>query len=71
MPQIKGDGNHWFGIHQWQRLNKAGPLMTPAHIAIEPTNACNTKCPVCETGKDESVKNKGLVRQKKIRVTYR
>ncbi len=48
------------------RLNKAGPLMTPAHIAIEPTNACNAKCPVCETGKDEMLRTKGLLDRKKF-----
>jgi radical SAM protein with 4Fe4S-binding SPASM domain len=39
----------------------AGPLMPPVHIAIEPTNGCNAKCPVCETGKNEMVRRKGML----------
>jgi radical SAM protein with 4Fe4S-binding SPASM domain len=38
-----------------------GPLMPPVHVAIEPTNACNAKCPVCETGKNEMLRRKGML----------
>ena len=40
---------------------QVGPLMPPVHIAIEPTNACNAKCPVCETGKNEMYRTKGML----------
>lgn len=40
---------------------RVGPLMPPVHIAIEPTNACNAKCPVCETGKNEMDRRKGML----------
>lgn len=32
------------------QMRRPGPLMSPVHISIEPTNACNARCPVCETG---------------------
>ena len=32
------------------KARRTGPLMLPVHISIEPTNACNMRCPVCETG---------------------
>lgn len=32
------------------RLGVPAPLLMPAHISIEPTNACNARCPICETG---------------------
>jgi len=35
------------------QLRRSGPLMPPVHISIEPTNACNARCPVCETGKGD------------------
>jgi MoaA/NifB/PqqE/SkfB family radical SAM enzyme len=38
-----------------------GPLLPPVHIAIEPTNGCNAKCPVCETGKNEMLRRKGML----------
>jgi MoaA/NifB/PqqE/SkfB family radical SAM enzyme len=38
-----------------------GPLLPPAHLAIEPTNGCNAKCPVCETGKNEMLRRKGML----------
>ena len=38
-----------------------GPLMMPSHITIEPTNACNLQCPVCETGNGQMNRKKGLV----------
>src|ERR1700750_1636110 len=40
-----------------------GPLLPPVHIAIEPTNGCNAKCPVCETGKNEMLRTKGMLDQ--------
>jgi MoaA/NifB/PqqE/SkfB family radical SAM enzyme len=43
---------------------RVGPLMPPVHIAIEPTNACNAKCPVCETGKNEMLRRKGMLDRK-------
>jgi radical SAM protein with 4Fe4S-binding SPASM domain len=43
------------------RLGQIGPLMAPVHVAIEPTNACNAECPVCETGKDEMPRRKGML----------
>lgn len=41
------------------RLRKAGPLMMPVHVSIEPANTCNAACPVCETGKQEMNRAKG------------
>lgn len=32
------------------KIRLTGPLMMPVHISIEPTNLCNARCPVCETG---------------------
>lgn len=40
---------------------RVGPLLPPVHVAIEPTNACNAKCPVCETGKNEMLRRKGML----------
>ena len=42
-------------------MKKAGPLMAPVHISIEPTNACNARCPVCETGKGDMQRAKGFL----------
>ena len=28
------------------KAKRTGPLLPPVHVAIEPTNACNAKCPV-------------------------
>ncbi len=38
-----------------------GPLMMPAHISIEPTNVCNAKCPVCETGNGSMARKRGML----------
>lgn len=38
-----------------------GPLMMPVHITIEPTNACNARCPVCETGNGSMARLRGLL----------
>lgn len=43
------------------QMGKTWPLLPPVHIAIEPTNACNAKCPVCETGKNEMLRRKGML----------
>ncbi len=43
------------------RMHRVGPLLPPVHIAIEPTNACNARCPVCETGKGEMTRRKGML----------
>ncbi|WP_082114093.1 radical SAM/SPASM domain-containing protein [Kiloniella litopenaei] len=42
----------------------AGPLMLPAHISIEPTNACNARCPVCETGNRSMERKYGMLDEK-------
>ena len=39
----------------------SGPLMMPAHLSIEPTNACNLRCPVCETGNGSMERTTGLL----------
>jgi radical SAM protein with 4Fe4S-binding SPASM domain len=39
----------------------AGPLMMPVHLTIEPTNACNARCPVCETGNGTMARRRGLI----------
>ena len=43
------------------KMKRSWPLMRPSYVAIEPTNACNAKCPVCETGKDEMYRTKGML----------
>jgi MoaA/NifB/PqqE/SkfB family radical SAM enzyme len=40
---------------------KTGPLMRPVHVSIEPTNTCNARCPVCETGKGEMTRPVGIL----------
>lgn len=40
------------------KARRVGPLMMPAHVSIEPTNVCNARCPVCETG-NGSMERKG------------
>ena len=42
-------------------MRRAGPLMPPVHVAIEPTNGCNAECPVCETGMYEMERRKGML----------
>lgn len=39
-----------------------GPLKMPVHVTIEPTNACNLECPVCETGNGTMARAKGLLK---------
>jgi MoaA/NifB/PqqE/SkfB family radical SAM enzyme len=43
------------------QLRRPGPLMAPVHVSIEPTNACNARCPVCETGKGDMRRNTGFL----------
>lgn len=38
-----------------------GPLMLPVHISIEPTNSCNLRCPVCETGNGSMARRAGVL----------
>jgi radical SAM protein with 4Fe4S-binding SPASM domain len=42
----------------------SGPLMMPAHISIEPTNVCNARCPVCETGNNSMERARGMLDRK-------
>lgn len=39
----------------------SGPLMMPTYISIEPTNACNARCPVCETGNGSMARPTGML----------
>jgi len=41
------------------KARRVGPLMMPVHISIEPTNACNLGCPVCETGNGTMGRKRG------------
>lgn len=43
------------------QLRRPGPLMAPVHVSIEPTNACNARCPVCETGKGDMKRKTGFL----------
>jgi len=43
------------------RMGRPGPLMAPVHVSIEPTNLCNAKCSVCETGNGQMNRVKGLL----------
>ncbi len=38
-----------------------GPLMAPVHLSIEPTNVCNLRCPVCETGNGSMARGRGML----------
>jgi len=44
------------------KARRVGPLMMPVHVSIEPTNACNLECPVCETGNGSMSRATGLMR---------
>ncbi len=46
------------------QMRKVGPLLPPIYLSIEPTNACNAQCPVCETGKGELQRPAGLLQMK-------
>lgn len=43
------------------KAKRIGPLMMPAHLSIEPTNLCNARCPVCETGNGTMERRNGLL----------
>lgn len=43
------------------KMKRVGPLMMPVHVSIEPTNACNMRCPVCETGNGSLGRVKGIM----------
>jgi radical SAM protein with 4Fe4S-binding SPASM domain len=43
------------------KAKRPGPLMPPVHISIEPTNACNLGCPVCETGNGSLARSRGML----------
>lgn len=43
------------------KVKRVGPLMMPAHVSIEPTNLCNARCPVCETGNKSMERKNGLL----------
>ncbi len=43
------------------RQRRVGPLMAPVHVSIEPTNVCNARCPVCETGKGDMPRSRGML----------
>ena len=43
------------------QLKIPSPLMSPVHISIEPTNACNARCSVCETGKGDMRRKTGFL----------
>ena len=43
------------------KARRVGPLMMPVHVSIEPTNACNLRCPVCETGNGSMERPTGLL----------
>lgn len=43
------------------QLRRPGPLMAPVHVSIEPTNVCNARCPVCETGKGDMARKSGFL----------
>lgn len=49
------------------KLRITGPLMMPVHVTIEPTNACNLQCPVCETGNGSMSRETGLIRLEKFK----
>jgi radical SAM protein with 4Fe4S-binding SPASM domain len=43
------------------KARRVGPLMAPVHVTIEPTNACNARCPVCETGNGTMARRRGMI----------
>jgi radical SAM protein with 4Fe4S-binding SPASM domain len=43
------------------KARRVGPLMLPVHISIEPTNVCNLRCPVCETGNGSLARSRGML----------
>ena len=43
------------------KARRTGPLLPPVHLSIEPTNACNLRCPVCETGNRSMERSTGMM----------
>jgi len=43
------------------KAKRVAPLMLPVHISIEPTNVCNLRCPVCETGNGSLARAAGML----------
>ena len=54
----------WHSVLYNTAMAKAGvpgPLFMPAHVSIEPTNLCNARCPVCETGNLSMERAQGML----------
>ena len=63
-PLLKNRPKGWRSLLINTAMAKAkmiGPLMMPVHITIEPTNACNARCPVCETGNGTMARETGML----------
>lgn len=61
---MRGRPKGWRSVLYNTAMAKArvtGPLMMPAHVSIEPTNVCNAKCPVCETGNGTMERRRGML----------
>ncbi len=43
------------------KARRTHPLMMPTHVSVEPTNVCNARCPVCETGNGSLGRRAGLL----------
>ena len=43
------------------KARRTGPLMMPVHVSVEPTNVCNARCPVCETGNGTMERGRGML----------
>ncbi len=43
------------------KARRTGPLMMPVHVSVEPTNVCNARCPVCETGNRTMERKPGML----------
>ena len=43
------------------KVGRPGPLMMPVHVSVEPTNVCNARCPVCETGNGTMERRRGML----------
>jgi radical SAM protein with 4Fe4S-binding SPASM domain len=64
VPLLKQRPKGWRSVLYNTAMAKAkriGPLMMPAHVSIEPTNLCNARCPVCETGNRSMERSNGLL----------
>ena len=63
-PLLRDRPKGWVSVSYNTAMAKAkriGPLMMPAHVSIEPTNLCNARCPVCETGNRSMERDNGLL----------